>query len=370
MGRALFLLLLTAAVSFAADEGVPAPSNVRGAAYPRILPDGRVVLKVKAPGAQKVQVLPQNAGFGKTPIDMVRGDDGVWTVTTPDPVRPGFHYYELLVDGVQVADPSSETYFGWARQNSGLEVPDKTLNFYSANAVPHGEVRVHYYASSTTGTTRRAYVYTPPGYDKDVSKRYPVLYLQHGSGESERGWTTQGRANFILDNLIASGKAVPMIIVMENGYAGTGQRGTEGFPDLVIKDLIPEIDSGYRTISDRDHRAIAGLSMGAGQAMSVGLGNLDRFSYIGAFSGGMREFDAKTAYGGVLADSSAFNKKVKLLWMGAGVDDRLYAGARSAHEALDKAGIKNTWFECPGEHEWQVWRRSLNDFAPRLFHHP
>lgn len=356
------------------DQGSPAPSNVRGAEYPKIHPDGRVTLRIKAPGAQKLQVLPQNTGFGKAPLEMRRAEDGTWTVTTP-PVRPGFFYYQLLIDGVQVNDPGSETWFGWARQNSGLEVPDPSLDFYDAKAVPHGDVRIHYYLSNTTGVTRRAYVYTPPGYDKDMRTRYPVLYLQHGSGESERGWTAQGRANFIMDNLIAAGKAHPMIIVMEHGYAtakntppaGPGSRGTEAFPAVVINDLIPAIDSAYRTLADRDHRAIAGLSMGAGQALTIGLANLDRFSYIGAFSGGMRDFDATKSFGGIFRDSAAFNAKVKLLWIGSGVEDRFYAGGKAAHEALEKQGIRHVWFEGPGEHEWQVWRHHLYEFAQRLF---
>lgn len=357
----------------AGDGSYPAPSNVRGAEYPKIHPDLRVTFRLKAPGAQKIQVVPQNGGLGKSPYQMTRGEDGVWTVTTP-PVRPGFHYYHLLIDGVPVNDPGSETFFGWAKQTSGLEVPGQELDFYEAKPAPHGEVRIRYYQARTTGTLRRAYVYTPPDYDANPKARYPVLYLQHGSGESERAWTAQGRANFILDNLIAAGKARPMILVMENGYAtksnappSSAGRGAEGFPELVIRDLIPTIDSAYRTLADREHRAIAGLSMGAGQALAIGLANLDKFACIGGFSGGLREFNPKTAFGGVFADPAGFNQRVKLLWLGSGVEDRFYAPGKAAHQALEKAGIRNVWFECPGEHEWQAWRRHLADFAPRLF---
>ena len=280
-------------------------------------------------------------------------------------MQPGFHYYWLLVDGVAANDPGSETYFGWAKQSSGIDVPDPALDFYEAKDVSHGDVHIHWYRSGTTGKMRRIYVYTPPGYDANPRTRYPVLYLQHGAGESERGWTMQGRANFILDNLIADGKARPMIIVMENGYAG---EGNEGFADVVIKDLIPEIDKNYRTRADRAHRAIAGLSMGGGQAMNIGLGNLDKFAYIGSFSGaGARNFDVKTSYNGVFTDPDGFNKKVKLLWIGCGEGDSLHAGSLALHEALDKSGIHNVWFTGPGLHEWQVWRKHLNDFAPRLF---
>lgn len=351
--------------------GQPAISNVRGAEFPKILPDRRVAFQIKAPEAQKVQVMPGGGsnGLGKGPFEMAV-KDGVWSATI-GPVQPGFHYYWLLVDGVAANDPGSETFFGWGKQSSAVEVPDAALDFYDAKEVPHGDVRIHWYKSATTGQTRRAYVYTPPGYDSNPQARFPVLYLQHGAGESERGWTAQGRANFILDNLIAAGKAKPMIVVMENGYATrtgeTSPRGNEAFGEVVLKDLIPEIDKTYRTQADRLHRAMAGLSMGGGQAMTVGLGNLDRFAYIGSFSGAGLRADLKTLYGGVFADAAGFNKKVKLLWIGCGTGDNLHAGALALHKALDEAGVQNVWWEGPGLHEWQVWRKHLAAFAPLLF---
>jgi enterochelin esterase family protein len=189
------------------------------------------------------------------------------------------------------------------------------------------------------------------------------LYLQHGAGESERGWTTQGYANFILDNLIAAKQAVPMIVVMENGYATGGT-----FEDVVMKDLIAEIDRTYRTQTDRAHRAIAGLSMGGGQAMNIGLGNPMFFAWVGSFSGaGLGAQDLKTRYKGAFADPAVFNARMKLLWMGCGTEDNLINGARALHEALDAAGMKNVWWEGPGLHEWQVWRKHLYAFAPLLF---
>ena len=200
----------------AADESLPATSNVRGAQYPRVHPDLRVTFRLKAPDARKVQLHPAGDGLGKADLDMVRGDDGLWTVTTP-PAVAGFHYYWFLVDGTVVNDPSSETYFGWARQTSGVEIPEKGVDFYLPKDVPHGEVRVRWYFSKITGQWRRAYVYAPPDYDRNQRARYPVLYLQHGSGEDERGWSNQGRASFILDNLLAQGKARPMIVVMACG---------------------------------------------------------------------------------------------------------------------------------------------------------
>jgi enterochelin esterase-like enzyme len=199
-----------------------------------------------------------------------------------------------------------------------------------------------------------------------------VLYLQHGAGESERGWTAQGRANFILDGLIAAGEARPMIVVMDNGYAvrpgETGGRGNEAFGDVVLQDLIPEIERTYRTQTGRGQRAIAGLSMGGGQAMQIGLANLDRFAYIGSFSGaGARNFSIGTSYGGVFQDAAAFNKRVRLFWIGCGQGDALYAPSVALHEALEKAGIRHTWNDGPGLHDWQVWRHHLHAFAPKLF---
>jgi enterochelin esterase family protein len=349
----------------AQDDSVPAPSNVRGAPFPRIHPDRRVTFRVKAPSAAKVQVQPAGSGngLGEGPFDMTRGDDGVWTVTTP-PARPGFHYYNLLMDGFPCNDPGSETFFGWAKQTSGLEVPDPSLDFYDAKNVAHGDVRIHWYHSKVTGAVRRAFVYTPPGYDTTPSKRYPVLYLQHGSGESERGWSTQGRANFILDNLIAAGKAKPMIVVMDNGYAvhagkvpSEGSRGNEAFSDVVVQDLIPNIDAAYRTMAQRGSRAIAGLSMGAGQALQTALAHKEKFGYVGLFSGAARNLDAGTAA------AAGF----QLLWIGCGTEDRLYNAGRGVHEAFNKAGVKHVWFEGPGSHEWQVWRKHLAALAPLLF---
>lgn len=356
----------------AADEAKPAASNLPGAEYPRVHSDLRVTFRMTAPGAQKVQVVPGGSdnGLGKGPFDMKRDERGVWTVTTP-PAMPGFHYYWLQVDDFACNDPSTQTYFGWNKECSGIDVPDKALSFYDVKDVPHGDVRAHWYYSKTTGMWRRAMVYTPPGYDHDPQTRYPVLYLQHGSGENERGWTAQGRANFILDNLIAEKKSRPMIIVMENGMVApkaggspaakppAPSRGNAAFAELVVNDLVPMIDATYRTIPDRTHRAIAGLSMGAGQATQIGFGNLDKFAYLGAFSGGgMGRTAAK------IDDS-----KPLLVWMGAGTAELGCMGSgKTTVEAMNKAGIKAVWFEAPGtSHEWETWRKCLYDFAPRLF---
>ncbi len=372
-------------------DGVPAPTNIRGAEYPRIHADLRVTFRIKAPDAQKVEF----GFFTPRRYPAQKGEDGFWTATT-DPVVPGFHYYRVFIDGAEVNDPASETFYGTGKDTSGIEVPEKGVDFYLPKDVPHGEVREHWYYSKTTQAWRRIFVYTPPGYDTDREARYPVLYLQHGGGEDERGWPNQGRVGFILDNLLAERKARPMLVVMEQGYArrpgeappaprrpaapGQGRpafdfsRMFAAFEDVMVNDLIPMIDATYRTIPDRDHRAMAGLSMGGMQTFQIGLKHLDRFSYLGGFSGagggfGGAPFDPKTAHNGVMADAGAFNKQVHLLWLGVGTaEGRMYEGIKNYHEALEKAGIKNVYYESPGTgHEWLTWRRCLHEFAPLLF---
>jgi enterochelin esterase family protein len=263
------------------------------------------------------------------------------------------------------------------------------VDFYSCQDVRHGDARIHQYFSKITGQWRRCFVYTPPDYEANLGVRYPVLYLQHGSGEDETGWTFQGRANLILDNLIAAKKAVPMLLVMDNGYAsraqaapqsggegGRGAGGNSAFEEVMIKEIIPMIDSDFRTMPDREHRAMAGLSMGGNQTCQVTIHNLDKFAYIGAFSGTMNglstnALDPATAFNGAFKDGDAFNQKVKLLWIGKGTaEPDPFPGAIGAFRAmLDKAGIRYIYFESPGTaHEWLTWRRDLHDFAPRLFH--
>jgi enterochelin esterase family protein len=349
------------------------------------------------PDAQKVQVR-----VGKS-FDMVKGADGAWTVTTT-PLVEGFHYYSLFVDGATVADPSTRTFFGSGWDNSAIEIPEGPgADYYLPKDVPHGQVSQRWYYSKVTGKWRRCYVYTPPAYDAGKA-RYPVLYLLHGWGENEQGWHTQGHADFILDNLIAAKKAGPMIIVMDNLNAAkpgesasifsarwlapqprtttppaaaapparSGLAGFTGatFTEMMLTDLIPMIEKTYRVRPGRENRAMAGLSMGGMQTFLTTLSNLDKFAYIGGFSGstGGRggSFDPKTSNNGVFADAAAFNKKVKVLFLGIGSAEG--PGTKNFSEALTKAGIKNVYFESAGTaHEWLTWRRCLNDFAPRLF---
>ena len=378
------------------DDTVPASTNVQGAQYPRIHPDLRVTFRIKAPDAQKVVF----GFFDSQRYPAKKGEDGFWTATS-EPQVPGFHYYRVFIDGAEVNDPGSHAFYGTGKDASGIEIPEKGVDFYLPKDVPHGEVRERSYFSNTTKDWRRIFVYTPPGYDNDRDARYPVLYLQHGGGEDETGWPKQGRVAFIMDNLIAERKARPMLVVMERGYArrpgdpapaprpparpaAPGQnppprpdfsRMFGAFEEVMVKDLIPMIDATYRTIPDRDHRAMAGLSMGGMQTFQITLKHLDLFSHIGGFSGGGGgfggvAFDPKTANGGVMADADAFNKKVRVLWLGIGTTEpqRMYESVKNYHQALEKAGIKHVYYESPGtSHEWLTWRRSLHEFAPLLF---
>lgn len=360
------------------DDSNPASTNLNNAAYPRIHADGRLTFQLKAPQAKSVKLLGASSIF-KGPFDMQRGDDGVWTLTTTA-VVPGFYYYQFLVDGVAVSDPASDAFYGNFKRSSAIEVPAKGVDFYDNKDVPHGEVRERWYHSKVTGQARRIYVYTPPSYEADPQKRYPVLYLQHGSGGDERQWSVQGRANFILDNLIAAGKAKPMIVVMEKGYAARadssggiggkfGGKGNSALEEVFIKELIPLVDATYRTIAKREQRAIAGLSMGAGQARQIGLAHLDTFSAIGCFSGGGGAIDVKTANGGVFANAAEFNKRCTVFYLHAGTAETAqHKGALAFHGALQKAGINSVCEEMQETaHDWQTWRWALFGFAPRLF---
>ena len=372
------------------SDGLPAATNVRNAQSPRVFPDGRTLFTLKAPDAKMVQLA---GAVSSAPLPMTKGADGVWRLTTA-PLVPGFHYYWFLVDGVQTNDPGSETFLGYGKETSGIEIPEPGTDFYAIKQVPHGEVREHWYFSTITGGWRRCFVYTPPGYDNNPATRYPVLILQHGSGEDETGWARQGKANFILDNLLASGKGKSMIVVMDRGYAiragqppanfgpGASQRDYQeafrAFQDVVLRDLIPEIDKAYRTIPGRDHRAMAGLSMGGMQTLFITLHHPEDFAYIGSFSGPMIRglntgsttgFDVKTAFDSVFAEPQSFNARIKLLWLGVGTEEGQFrTGIKEAADALRRAGVNLIYFESQGTaHEWQTWRRDLNDFAPRLF---
>jgi enterochelin esterase-like enzyme len=392
----------------------PSSLNIPEAKYPCVYPDHRATFRVIAPDAAKVR-LRVGPGF-----DMQKGPDGIWEATTT-PLVVGFHYYTLQIDGATVSDPSTLTFFGSGWWNSGIEIPDPDGDFYLPKDVPHGRVSQQRYFSKVTNQWRRAFVYTPPDYDSAARKSYPVLYLLHGWGEDETGWFRQGHVDLIMDNLIAAGKARPMIVVMDNlnavkpgesaaifaargmvpppgaapasapalppaappaaGGRGAGPgpgRGGGGlarptFSEMMFTDLVPMVERTYRVRPGKDNRAIAGLSMGGAQTFDTVLKNLDKFSYLGGFSGscggfgrGGATFDAKTVCNGAFADPAAFNSKIKVLFLGIGSVEG--PGTKAFSDALTQAGIHNVYFESPGTaHEWLSWRRALNDFAPRLF---
>jgi enterochelin esterase family protein len=364
------------------DLFLPAASNLSGSEYPKVSADFRVSLRLKAPDAEKVQV---EGGLSLKPVDMIKDADGNWNIILP-PVDPGFHYYWFMVDGVRVNDPGCDTYFGWQRPTSGIEIPTPGEDFYQPKNVPHGDVREHWYYSDITGRWRRAFVYTPAEYETDFKKRYPVLYLLHGSGENERGWSLQGHMSFVMDNLIAEKKSVPMIVVMDYGYAvakdaptppkpavqGAAANRNATLEQVYIKEIIPAIDSRYRTKTGSESRAMAGLSMGGGQTQAIGLGHPELFSHLGFFSSAMNVTqlaDTKTAFNGLFADANAFNKKIRVLWFGTGTDEtQLITRMDDLQAKFKELKINASFYKSEGtKHEWHTWRRCLHEFAPLLF---
>ncbi|HUI54784.1 MAG TPA: alpha/beta hydrolase-fold protein [Bryobacteraceae bacterium] len=415
----------------------PSPYNFPGVQFPRIESDNRVTFRFTAPSAQKVQVglvTPGQNSLQPLPVDMVKEPDGAWTYTTAAAQSPGYHNYWMFVDGAAVLDPGTQAFIGYGHMCNGYEVPEPGVDWYDVKDVPHGSVRTENYFANSTKSWRHIFVYTPPGYDANLKTRYPVLYLQHGGGEDERVWIEMGRTNVILDNLLAQGKVKPMLVVMETSATGPsdapgGRPGVDGIPpaggagrgpgaargagapadpgagrgpagppggpygQLMINDLIPWVDKHFRTLADKDHRGMAGLSMGGGQTATITMVNLDKFSYIGLFSGGAAigfggrgrggaapaaapaptpaALDLKTIYSGAMANPAEFNRKVRVLFMSFGTEppQENAEGLKKHQEQLIAAGIANSYvYLSPGTtHEWQTWRRSLYTFAQLLF---
>ena len=381
--------LCLAQVTAPADDWKPATSNQEGRQFPQVNSEGRVRARIVAPQAQNVQL-----DIGGVKYPLTKSEDGSW-IGDSQPQDEGFHYYQVVIDGAQVPDPNSLYFYGASRWGSGIEVPAKDQDFYALKNVPHGQLREVRYFSKSSNSVRHCYVYTPPQYDNLPEKRFPVLYLQHGAGENETGWGSQGQAGLILDNLIAEGKAKPFIIVMENGGnimrpaalpagapnipngaptgapGGPPPRGPGGprgrgfnfsaFERVLIDDLIPYIDANYRTIAKQPQRAMAGLSMGGMQTRAITLANPDTFSQVGVFSGG-------SIAPSEIVDMSAYKKKVKVVFFSFGSREGGAAAAKANADALKQAGVNSYYYESPlTAHEWQSWRRSLYQFAQLIF---
>jgi len=359
-----------------ADDWKPAPSNMPGQPYPQVNSEGRVRARLQAPQAQNVQLNISGVRF-----PMTKGTNGFW-IGDSTPQDQGNHYYGLVVDGAEVPDPNGSFIYGSGAWRNDVEIPAADQDFYALKNVPHGQVREIFYFAKTSNRPRHCFVYAPPDYDKDTTKRYPVLYLQHGFNENETGWSHQGHAGWIMDNLIAEGKSTPFIIVMENGDIGGGRPGfvPRGAPPAgapprsggrgmfnfsifehaLIEDVIPFIDANFRTIADQPHRAMAGLSMGGIQTHNISLKHLDTFSHIGIFSGGSIATNE-------IKDMAAFKQKVKVVFVSYGSRENGAAGKADV-AALREAGVNSFYYESPNTaHEWQTWRRSLHEFAPLLF---
>jgi enterochelin esterase-like enzyme len=386
------------------EDFKPSALNQPGREYPQVNSQRYARFRIVAPEAQSVSV--GLGGRGGTRL--TKADDGVWTGTTAKPLDEGFHYYHLTVDGGTFNDPGTLNFYGSTRWESGIEIPAQDQDFYASKDVLHGRVQQVLFPSKFTNSViaRTAYVYTPPDYDQDSTKRYPVLYLQHGWGENEYAWWNQGRANLIMDNLIAEGKVRPFIIVMTYGLTNEGRgpgsrRGDRGpgaaatagatnsptgtnaapaargpggrdggpnpfagaaaaFETVLVGELIPYIDAHFRTLPDQPHRAMAGLSMGGMETRIITLKNLDKFSHIGLFSGGVISTND-------VASTPGFQDKVKVVFCSCGSRENP-GNINSNHEALEQAGIKNTAYVSPETaHEFLTWRRSLREFAPLLF---
>jgi enterochelin esterase-like enzyme len=350
------------------NVGRPAETNMRSAKYPVILPDGHAVFRIKAPAAQKIQL-----DLVKK-YDMVKSIDGIWEVTT-DSLGEGFHYYSLIIDGVAVVDPASDTFYGMGRMASGIEVPFKGDSYYEVKNVPHGDIRIKHYYSKVTYSWRQFYIYTPAGYDGNTVEKYPVLYIMHGGGEDESGWATQGKTDLIIDNLVAEKKAVPMIVVMPDGNMPLNGFGTDAlqvFEKELKECIMPFVEKNYRVKAEAKYRALAGLSMGGVQTLYAGVNNTDIFSYLGVFSSGwfqpMLTEQATSQYEFMKNNADKINGNLKQFWIAmGGKEDLAFKNCQTMLLKYDELKIKYTYSEYPGGHTWPVWRNNLYNFAKLLF---
>ena len=363
--------VLTLALLAGLSASMAHAQQTRQIVSPEILADGRVTFRLNAPKSGEVVLTGE---FLDGPRSFEKGPDGVWSVTV-GPIAPEVYHYNFVIDGVRTIDPANpqlKTGSTPSTITSVLEIRHSSPSFYDAQPVPHGDIRTHWYHSKSLDSVRRLTVYTPPGYDRDRSIRYPVLYLFHGANADENAWYRLGRANLILDNLLVAGKIQPFIVVMPFGYGvtpgGPQADNTAKFGKDLIEDVLPYIESSYRTRADRNNRAIVGLSMGGGQALSIGLNNIDLFSYVGGFSAAIGpSASLPKTYAKLVGNASESNGKLKLLWVGCGTEDSLFGASKSFSEWLTASRIKHTFRETDGAHTWMVWRRYLHEISPLLF---
>lgn len=343
------------------EDFKPSVLNQPGKEYPMVNSQGYARFKIEAPQAQSV-VVSLGLGGARGGTQLSKGADGTWMGTTAGPMDEGFHYYHVTIDGGVFNDPGALNFYGSTRWESGIEIPAHDQDFYALKDVPHGHVQQILFPSKSTGTSRRAFVYTPPCYSNDSKTRYPVLYLQHGWGEDETAWTNQGHANLIMDNLLAEGKIKPFIIVMTYGmtnevrFGGMASFKIEPFQTVLIDELIPYVDRHFRTLADQPHRAMAGLSMGGMETHTITLNNPDVFSHYALLSGGTYKPEE-------IKDKS----KVKLIFTSCGSKERP-EGVLKSTEVLKAAGFNAVSYVSENTaHEFQTWRRSLKELAPLLF---
>ncbi len=342
---------------------------------PDVAPDGRVTFRLRAPEVTEVSITGE---FMRGSRSMAKDQAGVWTFTT-EPLPPEIYGYNFNIDGVKTIDPGNadvKTGSTAGTIQSLLEVPASTPAFYDVRPVPHGEIRSEWYQSSSLHSTRRLTVYTPPGFDPSGRTRYPVLYLLHGANADETAWTRRGHVNLILDNLLAEGKCKPFLVVMPFGYGtppgsepftGSFDSIAQSFSKDLLGDVIPYIEKNFPAFRDRDHRALAGLSMGGVESLTIGLNHLELFSYVGGLSAAIRPADFSKDFGAFTADPAADNAKLHLLWLGVGKDDGLFGATDSFNALLDAKKITHLYRTIPGAHTWIVWRQFLQEIAPKLF---
>ncbi len=375
---ASLLLVLFFSLSVIAQQAKPesqSPKLPEWLVTPEVHPDHSVTFRFLAPNAKDVKLDRE----GAEPVAMQKDDRGVWSVTTP-PLTPDYYGYSIVVDGVRMLDPFNHLLEpNLVDPGNAVQVPGPASLPWEVNDVPHGEVHHHFYKSAVAGDDRDYYVYTPPGYDPRAKKTYPVLYLLHGFSDDASGWTALGHANVILDNLIAQGKAKPMIVVMPLGYGimeivrggwsawertGLREENFSKFRENLLTEVMPRVESEYRITKERSSHAIAGLSMGGSESLLTGLNNLDKFAWIGAFSSGGLPDDLDKHFPGLNAKA---NPQIRLLWIACGTEDELITANRRFRDWLKSKDIHHTAIETPGEHTWTVWRRNLAQFAGLLF---